>query len=56
MTEQDIADVIAGLCAQRDARQVDAGFDGIAIHGAHGYLIDTFFWAETNQRTDRWGG
>jgi 2,4-dienoyl-CoA reductase-like NADH-dependent reductase (Old Yellow Enzyme family) len=55
MTEQDIADIIAAY-ARSAARAKDAGFDGIAIHGAHGYLIDTFFWAETNQRADRWGG
>ncbi len=55
MTEQEIADVIAAY-ARSARRAKDAGFDGIAIHGAHGYLIDTFFWAETNHRTDRWGG
>ena len=55
MTEKDIADVIAAY-ARSASRAKDAGFDGIAIHGAHGYLIDTFFWAETNQREDRWGG
>jgi 2,4-dienoyl-CoA reductase-like NADH-dependent reductase (Old Yellow Enzyme family) len=55
MTEEDIADVIAAY-ARSAVRARDAGFDGIAIHGAHGYLIDTFFWEETNQRTDRWGG
>lgn len=55
MTEQEIADVIAAY-ARSARRAMDAGFDGIAIHGAHGYLIDTFFWAETNRRADRWGG
>ena len=55
MTDEDIADVIAAY-ARSATRAIEAGFDGIAVHGAHGYLIDTFFWAETNQRTDRWGG
>jgi len=55
MTESQIADVIAAYA--RSARHaMDAGFDGIAIHGAHGYLIDTFFWSDTNRRTDRYGG
>ncbi|WP_397589384.1 12-oxophytodienoate reductase [Sphingorhabdus sp.] len=55
MSESQIADVIAAFATSaRDA--IDTGFDGIAIHGAHGYLIDTFFWAETNRRTDRYGG
>ena len=55
MTESEIANVVAAYAgAARNAMQV--GFDGIAIHGGHGYLIDTFFWAETNRRTDRFGG
>ncbi|MCM2459395.1 NADH:flavin oxidoreductase [Pseudomonas sp. CG7] len=55
MSESDIADVIDGYA--RSAGHAKAlGFDGIAIHGAHGYLIDTFLWDVTNRRSDRWGG
>ena len=55
MTESEIQDVIDAY--GRSAAHAKAlGFDGIAIHGAHGYLIDTFLWAETNRRTDRFGG
>jgi len=55
MTDREIADVIDSF-GRSAANAKASGFDGIAIHGAHGYLIDTFFWAETNRRTDRWGG
>lgn len=55
MTLSEIDDVIAAFAIS--ARYaVAAGADGIALHGAHGYLIDTFLWHETNHRTDRWGG
>ncbi|MBU3993483.1 MAG: 12-oxophytodienoate reductase [Alphaproteobacteria bacterium] len=55
ITESEIADLIAGF-ARSAANAMKVGFDGIALHGAHGYMIDTFFWDVTNQRTDRWGG
>jgi 2,4-dienoyl-CoA reductase-like NADH-dependent reductase (Old Yellow Enzyme family) len=55
MTDEDVVDVIAGF-ARSAANARAAGFDGIAVHGAHGYLPDAFFWHETNKRTDRWGG
>jgi 2,4-dienoyl-CoA reductase-like NADH-dependent reductase (Old Yellow Enzyme family) len=55
MGESDIADIIAAYAlAARNA--VALGVDGIAIHGAHGYLIDSFLWDYTNRRTDQWGG
>lgn len=53
--DRDIADLIAEFAqAARDARA--CGFDGIELHGAHGYLLDQFLWGESNRRTDRWGG
>ncbi|WP_085524335.1 NADH:flavin oxidoreductase [Tuberibacillus sp. Marseille-P3662] len=55
MTESEIAQVIDAYAqAASDAKRI--GFDGIEIHGAHGYLIDQFFWEKTNQRSDRYGG
>ncbi len=55
MTQEDIADVIAAFAkGARDARAV--GFDGVEIHGAHGYLLDQFLWKGLNQRDDKWGG
>lgn len=54
-SEREIAEVIEAYgVAARSAQQL--GFDGVEIHGAHGYLIDQFFWSVTNLRTDRWGG
>jgi len=55
MSDADIADTIAAYAqAALDAK--NAGFDTFEIHGAHGYLIDQFFWSGTNLRTDRFGG
>jgi 2,4-dienoyl-CoA reductase-like NADH-dependent reductase (Old Yellow Enzyme family) len=55
MSDEDIADTIAAFArAAGDAKRL--GFDTFEIHGAHGYLIDQFFWSGTNQRTDAYGG
>lgn len=55
MTKDDIrATVQAFADAARAAK--DIGMDGIELHGAHGYLIDQFFWEATNQRSDEYGG
>lgn len=55
MTESDIADTIAAFGrAAADAKRL--GFDCVEIHGAHGYLIDQFFWEGTNERRDQYGG
>jgi len=55
MTEEAIADTVAAFArAAGDAKAL--GFDLVELHGAHGYLIDQFFWAGTNRREDRYGG
>jgi 2,4-dienoyl-CoA reductase-like NADH-dependent reductase (Old Yellow Enzyme family) len=55
MTELDIAKTI-GAFAQAAASAKVLGFNAVEIHGAHGYLIDQFFWHATNQRADGYGG
>jgi 2,4-dienoyl-CoA reductase-like NADH-dependent reductase (Old Yellow Enzyme family) len=55
MTDEAIADTIAAFGkAAGEAKRL--GFDTLELHGAHGYLIDQFFWEGTNQRSDRFGG
>ncbi|WP_330305465.1 MULTISPECIES: NADH:flavin oxidoreductase [unclassified Streptomyces] len=55
MTQTDLDDVIAAF-AEAAAAAERIGFDGVEIHGAHGYLLDQFLWAGTNRRTDAYGG
>jgi N-ethylmaleimide reductase len=55
MSEADISAAIAEY-ANASRLAIEAGFDGVELHGANGYLIDQFFNTATNQRTDRWGG
>lgn len=55
MTHVDIRNVIESYArAAIDAQRL--GFDGVEIHGAHEYLLDSFLWDQTNQRTDEYGG
>jgi len=55
MTQADIDEVVASFAqAALDAKNI--GFDAIEVHGAHGYLVDQFFWQGTNQRDDKYGG
>jgi 2,4-dienoyl-CoA reductase-like NADH-dependent reductase (Old Yellow Enzyme family) len=55
MSEEAIADTVAAF-ATAAAHAKRLGFDAVEAHGAHGYLIDQFFWSGTNLRTDRYGG
>lgn len=55
MNEGDISQAIAEY-ANASKRAMEAGFDGVELHAANGYLIDQFFNTASNHRTDKWGG
>lgn len=55
LTEEGIRNVIHDF-AYATELAIRAGFDGIELHGANGYLLQQFFSAKTNKRTDDWGG
>lgn len=52
---EEIADIVEAY-RQGAENAMAAGFDGVEIHGANGYLLDQFLQSSTNQRTDRYGG
>jgi 2,4-dienoyl-CoA reductase-like NADH-dependent reductase (Old Yellow Enzyme family) len=55
MTDGDIEEIIDAF-GQSARRVQEAGFDGVQIHGAHGYLVTEFLSPRTNHRSDKWGG
>lgn len=55
MTAEEIQGVIAAF-GRAAALAIEAGFDGVEIHGANGYLLQQFYSAHSNRRTDEWGG
>ena len=55
MSASDLAAVVQSYARAARAAE-ELGFDGVEIHGAHGYLIDQFLWEFTNQRKDMYGG
>ncbi|MEU4586686.1 NADH:flavin oxidoreductase [Kitasatospora aureofaciens] len=55
MTRADL-DAVIHAFAEAAAAAERIGFDGVELHGAHGYLLDQFLWAGTNRRTDAYGG
>ncbi|MEO0370175.1 MAG: hypothetical protein AAF231_01840 [Pseudomonadota bacterium] len=55
LTEEKLTKVADGF-AEGAKRAIEAGFDGVEIHGANGYLLWQFITPKANQRTDAYGG
>lgn len=55
LSHDEILEIIKAF-GETTRRAIEAGFDGIELHGAHGFLLQNFFSPHYNQRTDHWGG
>ncbi len=55
LTETEIESIIRDF-GETTRRAIEAGYDGVELHGANGYLIQQFFSPHSNRRDDRWGG
>jgi 2,4-dienoyl-CoA reductase-like NADH-dependent reductase (Old Yellow Enzyme family) len=55
LSHDEILEIIKAF-GETARRALEAGFDGIELHGAHGFLLQNFFSPHYNQRTDHWGG
>lgn len=55
LTEREIESIILDF-GETTRRAIEAGFDGVEIHGANGYLLQQFFSPHSNRREDKWGG
>ena len=55
LTGDEVVDLVKA-CGEAARRGIEAGFDGIEVHGAHGFLLQNFLSPATNVRTDEWGG
>lgn len=55
LTHEEILDTIKAF-GESTRRAIEAGFDGVELHGAHGFLLQNFFSPFYNQRNDQWGG
>ncbi len=53
---EDEIEAIIRAFGETTRRAIEAGYDGVEIHGANGYLIQQFFSPHSNRREDRWGG
>lgn len=55
LSDEDVADIVSAF-ANAAGEAGKLGFDSVELHGAHGYLIDQFFWSEMNKRDGQYGG
>lgn len=55
LTDEEVVSIIRDF-GETTRRAIEAGYDGVEIHGANGYLIHQFFSPHSNRREDRWGG